>query len=207
MSGRKQHFIPQSLLRGFGRVGKGAKTQVVVYTYDRGIFTAATDGVAAQREFYSELNVEGVEETLDDKITNYEQAFPRIIDELRSLSDGQPADTNTAAEFVTHLAIRNDHFRKAITSGAGHLVRGMAHTFTNEDEAKVMLGLNREQPNEIFAAEMGKLWAQFGPLLQQMGISEERFEEWAFAKVKEQFPAFFSETVGPLKDAFAGMAE
>ena len=64
MSGRKQHFIPQSLLRGFGRVSKGTKIQVIVYTYERDIFTAATDGIAAEREFYSELDVKGTGETL-----------------------------------------------------------------------------------------------------------------------------------------------
>lgn len=207
MSGRKQHFIPQSLLRGFGSAGKGAKIQVIVYTYERGIFTAATDGIAAEREFYSELDVEGTSETLDHKITSYEQTFPQVLDELRSLNDGEPTDTKIAAEFVTHLIVRNDHFRKAVTSGTGHLAEGMTEAFTDEGQAKALLGLNREQPSEMFAEEIAKLSAKLGPVMKQMGMTEAQFEAWAFEMVKQQFPAFFAETVGTLKNTFAGMKD
>lgn len=58
MSGRKQHFFPRNLLRRFGRASKDTKVQVVLYTYERGIFIAAADGVAAERQFYSELDVD-----------------------------------------------------------------------------------------------------------------------------------------------------
>lgn len=206
MSGRKQHFIPQSLLRGFGFT-KGNRTYVVAYTYDRGIFTPGTDGIGAEREFYSELDVEGTGETLDDKITNYEQPFTDVLNELRSLIDGETADTKMAAGFVTHLVVRNDHFRKAVTHAGEHLVRGMTDTFTDEGQAKVMLGLNREQPSEMFAGEIEKMWALYGPIFASMGLSEAQFNKWVFGAVKGQFPAFFAETVGPLKDAFAGMVE
>lgn len=104
MSGRKQHFIPQSLLKGFGRTGKGDKVQVIVYSHDHGIFPAATEGVAAQREFYSKLAVEG--DTLDDKITAYETPLAETLSALRNLGDGEIADKQSASEFVTHLVVR-----------------------------------------------------------------------------------------------------
>ena len=115
MSGSKQHFIPQSLLKGFG-LKRGKSTLVVSYTYDRGIFMPATDGIAAERNFYSELRVEGGEETLDDRITYYETPLATVLTDLWALGDGEDADPRKAAEFVTHLAIRNDNFRKAVTS-------------------------------------------------------------------------------------------
>ena len=206
MSGRKQHFIPQSLLRGFGFL-KGKRVYVFAYTYDRGIFTPGTDGIGAERDFYSELAVDGAGETLDDKITDFEDAFPNVLSELRSLGENELADTKTAAEFVTHLVVRNDHFRKAITSGSEHLVEGMAAAFTDEGQAKALLGLNREQPSQVFAIEIAKMWAEFGPAMKQMGITEAQFGPWAFEKAKEQFPAFFAVTVGPLEGRFDGMIE
>ncbi len=204
MSGRKQHFIPQSLLRSFGFT-KGKNTYVVAYTHDRGIFTPGTDGIGAEREFYSELDVEGSGETLDDKITNYEGPFPEVLDELRSLGDGDKADTKMVAEFVTHLVVRNDHFRKAVTSGSEHLIGGMAEAFTDEDQTKSLLGLNRELPSEMFAEEIAKMWVQFGPIFVNLGMTEAQFNAWAFQAVKGEFPAFFAQTVAPLRDAFAGM--
>ncbi len=206
MSGRKQHFIPQSLLRGFGFT-KGKNTYVVAYTFDRGIFTPGTDGIGAEREFYSELHAEGVGETLDDKITNYEQQFPDILAEFRSLNDGEQADANKAAEFVTHLVVRNDHFRKAVTSGTGHLVEGMVEAFSDEGQAAALLGLDREQPSEMFTEEIAKMSAQLGPLFASMEMSEAQFNQWVFQATKGHFPAFFAETVGPLKSAFASMIE
>lgn len=206
MSGRKQHFIPQSLLRGFG-FKRGKTTYVVAFTHDRGIFTPGTDGIGAEREFYSKLDVKGVGDTLDDKITDYEQPFPDILAELRSLDDGGQADANKAAEFVTHLVVRNDHFRKAVASGTEHLVEGMAEVFSDQGQAAALLGLNREQPSEMYAEEIAKVWAQYGPLFASMGMSRAQFNARAFQAVKCQFPAFFAETVGPLKSAFAGMVE
>jgi hypothetical protein len=206
MSGRKQHFIPQSLLRGFGFT-KGNRIYVVAYTYDRGIFTPGTDGIGAEREFYSELDVEGTDETLDDKITDYEQPFPEVLNELRSLGEGKIADTKMTAEFVTHLIIRNDHFRKAITSGTGHLVEELTEAFTDEGQAKALLGLDRQNPSDAFTTEFAKLWAQFGPELARMGLTEAQFHSWAFGTVKDGFPAFFAETVGPLKEMFGGMVQ
>src|SRR6185312_12605251 len=100
MSGRNQHFIPQSLLRGFG-VKRGKKTYVVAYTFDRGVFAPPTDGIGAEGNFYSELDVDGGTETLDDKITDYEQRIPAVLEQLRQLSD--EADAALAAELVTHL--------------------------------------------------------------------------------------------------------
>ncbi|GKS86101.1 hypothetical protein AVMA1855_18135 [Acidovorax sp. SUPP1855] len=69
MAGRKQHFIPQALQRGFGQA-KGKKTQVYVFKKGSEPYLSSTEGVAAQRDFYSEPSDE---ETLDDRITKYEK--------------------------------------------------------------------------------------------------------------------------------------
>ena len=50
MAGRKQHFIPQALQRGFG-VAKGKKTQVYVFKKGQEPYHSSTEGVAAQRDF------------------------------------------------------------------------------------------------------------------------------------------------------------
>lgn len=51
MAGRKQHFIPQALQRGFG-VAKGKKTQVYVFKKGQEPYHSSTEGVAAQRDFW-----------------------------------------------------------------------------------------------------------------------------------------------------------
>jgi len=204
MSGRKQHFIPQSLLKGFG-FEKGKRTYVVAYTRDRGIFTPATDGIGAERNFYSELSVNGEDETLDDRITDYEQPFTDILPTLRGAPDGGLVDTRMAAAFVTHLAVRNDHFRKAVTAGGTNLLESMADALNDTEQARLMLGMAGDQPSEIFAAELAKLWTRQEPLLAALGMSRAQFESWAFQLAKENFTTFHAELSGPLAGLFDAM--
>lgn len=204
MSGSKQHFIPQSLLKGFG-VRKGAKTQVIAYSFDRGIFPAATDGIGAERHFYSELGVEGGGDTLDDRITEYEQSFPKILSALRGAADGAVIDPRMAAEFVTHLAVRNDHFRKSAASGGVKLIEGMSAALAHEDRAKAILGVDGDEPSDMFAGELAKLWQQYGPIFQALDMTEAEFNALAFGAVKDNFSVFHGQMTGPLGAAFEDM--
>ncbi|HEY0958264.1 MAG TPA: DUF4238 domain-containing protein [Novosphingobium sp.] len=206
MSGKKQHFIPQSLLSGFG-FQKRDRTYVVAYTYDRGTFTPAIDGIGAERYFYSELAVDGATETLDDKITNYEQSFPKLLSALRSLNDGERVDDIRAAEFVTHLAVRNDHFRKSVTAGAARLFGGMAEAFADEGTARGMLGLIDERPSGAFAEEIAKMWGQYGSLFSLAGMSEDQFTALMFAAAKESFSSFHLEMADQISTMFDRMTD
>jgi hypothetical protein len=203
MSGRKQHFIPQSLLKGFGRTGKGDKVQVIVYTHDHGIFPAATDGVAAQREFYSKLAVEGEGDTLDDKITAYETPLAGTLATLRNLGDGEIADKQSASEFVTHLVVRNDHLRKFMSSAGTAMFDGFAGAMSDPDQAKALLGLAGDKPSDMFAEQMDEMFTKYAPLIGMLGMSKGQFTTWAFTHSKANFGEFHSEMLGPLQSAFS----
>jgi hypothetical protein len=204
MSGRNQHFIPQSLLRGFG-TKRGNKTYVVAYTFDRGTFAPPTDGIGAQRSFYSELDVEGGSETLDDKITDYEQQIPAVLDRLRQPS--LEVDAGLAAELVTHLTVRNDHFRKAASKGSADLFQGMGDALAVEGTAKAMVGVAGEVPSDRFAGQLVKMWEEFKPVAALLGMTQEQFNQFAFQTVKSNFSALHAEIAGPLQDAFGRMVE
>lgn len=206
MAGRKQHFIPQSLLKGFGREGSGSKVQVVAFTFEHGIFPAATDGIGAARHFYSELSIAGEGDTLDDRITDHEQRFPETLAYFRGLSPDAQADTDLAAQFVTHLAVRNDHFRKSTSSAGAALIEGVADVLANEEQAQAFLGLDGDAPPDAFSEEMSKAWDQYGPLLKQIGFSEENFQQFAFIYAKENFTSFHKEMAGPLGSVLSGIA-
>lgn len=204
MSGRKQHFIPQSLLRAFG-TQKGKKTYVVAYTFDRGVFAPPTDGIGAERSFYSELDVEETTGSLDDKITDYEQQIPAVLDQLRQVSE--EAAAAVAAELVTHLTVRNDHFRKATATGGADLIGGMTEALCDEVSARALMAIAGEQPSETFAAELTKLWEQFGPMFSFMGMTQAQFNDFTFQAMKSNFSTFHAEMVGPLRETFARMVE
>jgi hypothetical protein len=151
MSGRKQHFIPQVLLRQFAveEARKTKSTRVWVYPAGREPYLTATEGVAAQRHFYSDLRDDGVE-TLDDVITKYEDRFARI---LQSISD-LPADSQvapaSAAEIASHLAIRNAHLRHGVTTVVQSFADIVVETLSDNQKLASHLGLNRMRPGYAF---------------------------------------------------------
>jgi len=191
MSGRKQHYIPQSLLRGFGKQGKGKAIQVTVYSRERGVFTAATDGVAAQRYFYSEPSDEVGVETLDDRITAFETPLAEIFAEFGRATPDHAVDATKAAEAVTHLCVRQAHLRDSFASAAGDLLDGTANRFLDKEWVRTEMGLDASKPNEMFRATISKFYGQFAAGLAPMGITRQIFEQWAFIKLKTDFDRIF----------------
>jgi hypothetical protein len=97
MSGKNQHFIPRSLLRGF-RAARPGEENVWVYRRDK-VFNPSLGGVAAQRFFYSELAIDGAK-TLDDTITDYETGLNDKIQYLRERTGTETIDPAQVAELI-----------------------------------------------------------------------------------------------------------
>ena len=203
MSGRKQHYIPQVLLRGFGKRGKGKAVQVTVYSRDHGVFTTATDGVAAQRYFYSELPANNETETLDDKITVYESWLAEIIVEFRATTPGQAVDKAKAAEAVTHLCIRPAHLRDSFASATRQLSQSAESVFRDKNSARKALGLDDPKPNKVLLDEIHTLYEKFSPQLGQFGITKPMFEGRMFAIFKAEFDRNFTEQSPLLQGIFS----
>lgn len=135
MAGRKQHFIPQALQRGFGVV-KGKKTQVYVFKKGQEPYHSSTEGVAAQRDFYSE---QSDEQSLDDKITIYERTvLAPAVAALREAPAG-PVDSHVAAAVVVHLSIRSAFLRGSFSAAATEILDHFADAMCNDQTARALL--------------------------------------------------------------------
>lgn len=202
MSGRKQHFIPQSLLKGFAREGSGRKPQVAVYSHDRGSFIAATDGIGAEREFYSEVDADGKVDSLDDRITRHETPLADILRDLRSRKDLDAVDGEIAAALVTHLVVRNDHFRKVAIAAGATLFSGFEETLSDQAAAARLFGIDGSEPGKLFSDTMRKMWLEHEPMLRAAGFSEGAFNQFAFQMTKLNFPGLHSQMQEPMQKAF-----
>jgi hypothetical protein len=118
------------VLRGFATPGKGKNEQVWVFTKEK-TYPSSTEGVRAERHFYSELSSDGTQ-TLDDLITSYEKRLRSLLATLRAASPGSEVDATLAAEVVAHLTIRNAHIRKSFDAGMQLLVDKASNLFTDE---------------------------------------------------------------------------
>jgi Protein of unknown function (DUF4238) len=142
MSGRRQHYIPQAVQRGFAATGR-KKAQVYVFTNGKEPYLSATDRVAAQRDFYS---APADSETLDDQITKYESTVlgPAIL-ALRESEPG-PIDSKAAAAVVVHLSIRSAFLRGTFSTVTKELLEFFSKTLANQDQARRLLGVDSADP-------------------------------------------------------------
>lgn len=132
MSGRKQHYIPQCLLRGFEAKRSGKHVQVIVFRPGRQPYLSSTEGVAAERDFYSGLSADD-RKTLDDRITDYEQRLSPLLRRLRSSAPGELVDSFFAAEVVAHLTIRGAFLRDLFGLGLREMISETSALFSNEE--------------------------------------------------------------------------
>jgi hypothetical protein len=150
LSGRKQHYIPQAVLRSFEAARKGVKSQVLVFKKDRAPYLTATDGAAAERDFYSDPSAEG-DRTLDDAITEFEgEHLAPILLELRSKSNGD-VDGELASVAVVHLAMRTAHLRGTLSKVTSEAIAQLKAITEDADALREFAGLDSLDPNSRFA--------------------------------------------------------
>lgn len=148
MSGKKQHFIPRSLLRGFAaETRKGHR--LWVHHRERGVFEANVQDAAAARFFYSELLTEGAPETLDDRITAYESRLAEHLQMLRASPEGMVADDDVAREVVAHLVFRTEATRDLVGE-AMLTTQRLKAWMTTPAVMLAYIGADRDKPGERF---------------------------------------------------------
>jgi hypothetical protein len=204
LSGRKQHHIPQMVLRGFATPGKGKNEQVWVFTKEK-TYPSSTEGVGAERHFYSELSSDGTQ-TLDDLITSYEKRLRSLLATLRAASPGSEVDATVAAEVVAHLTIRNAHIRKSFGAGMQLLVDKASNLFTDETNLRSMLGVNARQFPEKIAAMVREEMTK-DTRFAQTGLPLPVLEKIAFMAMKENFSRAMSDTIPLMQAALQLMAK
>lgn len=162
MAGRKQHYIPQHLLRGFEASRNGKKSQVVVFK--RGIppYTSATEGVAAQRDFYSPRGDDEAD-TLDDVITRFEsECFNPFLDRARAASDGELIDADTAATAVVHLTVRAAHLRGAFTQFTQRFITEFGNLLGDQSQLRDFMEVDSNTPDSRVSMEIKQALNELG---------------------------------------------
>lgn len=192
MSGRKQHHIPQSVLRAFKTPSSGKTKKVWVFSKNKK-FKSPTADVAAERHFYSE-RTDGNAQTLDDLITQYENLFSEQLSSLRDIPIGTVADPLIAAEVVAHLTIRNAHLRTSFVSGMRLLADGATDLFCNESNLRAMFGTDEKQFPPSIATNLDELLAH-DPRFASIGLPRDVVHKVAFMSMKENFRSFVANSL------------
>lgn len=188
MSGRNQHSIPQSLLRGFS-IGACRAKNAKVWVFRRGQMPkgpTSTKGVAVGRDFYSRPSPDRAE-TLDDRISDYEGGrFTQLLFALRRLPSDCPVDVGEAAELVAHLTARNAHLRATFRSTVETLIAEAGSIFAGEANFRLLFGDNAVTPTPR-VRELINRAIPLRPLRALTGLPEPLLSEIVFTLLRENF--------------------
>lgn len=189
MAGRKQHYIPQSVLRAFEASRPGAKSQVLVFRKHKEPYVTSTEGTAAERDFYSNPLVDG-KGALDDKITNFEsEHLTAMLRELRCTRRG-PVDSELAAITVAHLAFRTAHVRGSIQTIADDAVGQMKAIIEDPEAIRHFAGVDAATTDPRLAEMVGEELTRLG--LDALPQKDRKaIERMVVFRVRERFDDLF----------------
>lgn len=193
MSGPKQHFIPQLLLKGFCMPTHGKVATVWEFTKGNLPRPSSTKDVAEKRYFYSKLSPDG-SKTLDDQIADYESNPANPLLTLRAIPAGDDVNPAVAAEVVTHLAVRNAHLRDTFTAGVKSLMNGCLDLFGDEVGIRRLFGVDAEMPTPRLQKLMVEVLKK-EPALTELNLPEPVLNHVAFTLIKESFDNFSAEQI------------
>jgi len=190
MAGSKQHFIPQDLLRAFRNRPKGKVAQVHVYRRDR-TYPSATDGVAAEKFFYSALSLDG-SETLDGIITAYENGpLERDFRALETATPG-PVDPHLAARVITHLVVRGDHLRGVVSAGASQMGAMIDSLFGSTEGIRSLIAGQGARPAGQIRALISEALDD-NPIFALLDLPRPVLEDLLYQALRENLGAAFEE--------------
>lgn len=199
MAGRKQHYLPQHLLRGFEASKAGKKIQVVVYKKDAPPYTTSTEGVAAQRDFYSQPG-DGVIDTLDDMITAFESnTFIPFLDQARTVLPSARLDAVSAASAVVHLVVRAAHLRGSFAHFAQKMFTKFGGILNDPELVRKFIDIDSTSQKSLLSEEIQKAFKALP--IEDLPLKERViFEKMVRFRVREKFDALMLESAPVLRE-------
>lgn len=182
MSGKRHHFIPQFLQRGFisGSTNKDSYTWV----YRKGDinpFNANIKNIGLEGYFYAENK----ETTLDEIITDAETEYAIFVNELRNHDGIEKIDNRSAASLIAHLEIRTKNLRESFKNAGTLLLAEMSNYLQDASNCEKFV-------KKQVAVEAGKM---IDEELEKMNVP------------KTLFPIFRQQLAPLIKEKIPEMAE
>jgi hypothetical protein len=184
MAGKRQHYIPRFLQRGFLADEVGDAERVWLYRRDTLPTLVGIRDVGVEDWFYSRRNTDGGQ-TLDDVITNLERAFAPDLASLRALSPGSIAPAETSARLIAHLTLRTAHLRQVMSIGAERIGAEVSSLLGDPERMRRLLGLDEHTPPTRFREAIQSALQQL-PLVE-LGVPEALIQRVLEFIAREQF--------------------
>lgn len=155
MAGKKQHFIPRLFVKYFSENPETKNPKIWFYRYQKDPYSSGINDAPAKRYFYSYIEDDEINHSLDDKITKYEErTIAPILLQLQSSDVGQQIDPILPAHLISHLIFRNDHFRQFVASTTENGLKTLKSIICNKNNLKSAILKDLSQPHGFFQSEL-----------------------------------------------------
>lgn len=186
MSGRKQHYIPRLVLRGFeaGKTKKGV-SQVWWFPKGKDAVCTAVDNVFAQRDFYDNPDTD-----LDDRLTEMESRLGQFVNQARTLVTSEQVLPITEAVDLCHTMSMRSRWIREMFERVGHTALNFVSDQLSDSEG--VLELLKEQ------SEHDPDWLRdsfIQEATRQAGRSLEHREIALFESIADQISGNWEEVV------------
>jgi hypothetical protein len=150
MAGKRQHYIPQFLQRGFLADHPDDAERTWLHRRGAPAKLVGIRDVAVSEYFYSKLPISG-EPTLDSRITDAERQVFADLENVRAAALGVEIDRSVAARLVSHLTFRTAHVRSTFSQGAMLVLDEVASYVGSNDRMREELGVDGDNSGRIGA--------------------------------------------------------
>ncbi len=141
MAGKRQHYIPRFLQRGFLAEQTGEAERTWLHRRGTAARLVGIKDVGVGEFFYSKLGPAD-EERLDDLITSIEWDIHTSLQELQRAPRGPIADSRIPARVTTHLTLRTAHVRSTFLQGAEQLLDQLSVIISDSDQLRKLMGID-----------------------------------------------------------------
>lgn len=146
MAGKRQHYIPRFLLRGFLADSSHEAERTWLHRAGTAARLVGIRDVGVRENFYSKLTSDA-EPTLDDLITTIEREFDGDLRAVRSAPVGALIDSDLAARLVAHLVLRTAHVRAVFTQATTQILHEIDCLTADPDGLRRYLGVDSSDPS------------------------------------------------------------
>jgi hypothetical protein len=215
MAGRKQHDLPQLLLKGFVSKTKGDKKFLWQFRKDAAPIEASLRDVGHSKCFYGEPGPG----TLDEAITEWEAKVASCIDQIRSQRTiASSIDETILVEFVHSLVMRTRNLSDTIGTAVSSMLNELHSVATDHEKAQRQLLKEQARNTPMWdAALTNYVKEKYGPLNRQQEkyvkkVENKSFKRWLkrgaekhIQEVTERNKEQLTPVLGQVEDIWKGV--
>lgn len=138
MAGKRQHYIPRFLQRGFLADGGTGAERTYLHRRNAQPTLVGIRDVGVEEYFYSKLNIDG-SANLDDVITAIEQEVLEDLYCVKNANAGEHIDPVFAVHLIAHLTVRTAHVRATLQSAVNYISSELSSLFSDSQRLRELI--------------------------------------------------------------------